>query len=1787
MSMQERWRKPMPGRPRPTRPMPHWMVAASAAGVKVGGDSPPRMPPPPPPPDDPEYEVIDVNSASYMNGPPRPPPFGAFRKGTGRHCDLCGGSTPAVRCDLCSGQIFCSSCDDMYHRHPKRQSHVRKVLEAHTLTRPPLPPRGEIGMAPVPPPRSRQKRVTTLFRLPSTGGLLSSLGKERQDGGQMKKEFSLSEKMGSLRRMMGSRPLPPTPPPQGSSLGGPPRTPLPGQPLSSAVGSPSKFHTMREGSLHSSFRQNSDGRWRHPSLTGSPQSPMKSPGLNGFRGASMGDLWDQGSMGGMRDAAFHRGSPPSMEQMGINWPQSPGSDGRSSPWPQSAFGDAATASLSRRRRSELTPPWNNGWQRGGMVSSASVTDLNAGLGPWGGSGPPLQQAQSMAHLHHCPGCMINPAGHPWGGMPMHHDHWHGGNQGWGGSMLQLWPHHPPTVMVPPSPHHAGVPQQPPPEVRHPMAEGGWMNPSPWEDGGGGGGPEQGAPSSGGGGGEGKGDEGGPEDEDKAVLFVPNYAWPCEHCTFVNQPGTRVCSVCCKTTTAEGQRGMKVGGGAANVAQRNAEWASNPVGHPNQREEVEEAFPKGSSEAQKDKRREVVSVHEDGDESSEEESIVTAVQEMEGHRWKSYSPRPQKASAKANHFRSIAKSPPPSTASSGIGDDRYAQHRRINKSPVSVTSTGVGDDRPSQFRRIAKSPVPMMSNADRPSQMRRMTKSPVIMMSTGVGDERSTNFRRTSRSPITTVSTAVGDDRPSPFRRVTRSPVPTMSTGVGDDRPFSYRKVANSPTVMPSNAVGDDRAMNPKRMNSYPVSTKSTATGTEEVVMKVSMAVGTSPPRAMKVEKQILGKASSMASVGTSPPPQSISTQTYDNPTALTSSSKRKTSADFGSQVSIGQENSSLGNGSLGQYAGTSRRMPRLRRTLSLTFNSKQRETTPNAFLRSQSRHSICGNSGEQSTPEPPAVPLRRRIPSSSTTSSEYYNPSGEADGEWSGGDDDRKEGDKVHGLELVRLLREAEQHQFTAEEVEVALKQCGNKMGDGGKGPLAWLKANWLQMVDTVATLATNFGLERRENTVGNVSTAEGREALRKEGGDVWAAVTHCVEARQRKYAELVSRGNFTREDIVSALSNSQGNVEIAFNELSKSQLKPFLMRIWGPPVSGTGDNESGNSALRAESKSSSVEEISHILEEGSASASSKPVKEEEKSEESESKPPGGMGSVENERATVEEVTVTISGVKTPKEGAQEEKSTVAGEGEHKDEVETMAVAGSIVAAPPEVGPKPEPGDQEEKGAAELESGPKDAKKDESEGFERMARQLLAEGHVNSYERAEVAAILVLKENIGKAEALLAVQECNSVDAALSYLRQECLLCTGEYPMNQMVSMLTCVHRCCQDCARLYFTVQIRDRSIEDAVCPFCKEPKFPKRSKDDSDIEEAAVHYYSNLDILLKAILDPKDHELFHRKLRDRTLANEANFKWCTKCSSGFISDPRQKRLVCPDCKSITCASCHRPWAKQHEGVSCNLFAQWLEENDPATQAAGLARHLAESTEAMLSCPRCKCNFSLARGGCMHLTCPQCRHEFCSGCDQTFAMGTQCMDGALNKEEDEEESSSVAAVLARGQAGHPCARLGLHAHHPRDCLFYLRDMEPIQLEKLLTDNGIDFNKKNPEPANEDEGKGKDNGAQNMKCQVQVQREGPTGLLDGICEEDVPKDHAGLCRLHYMEYLVGVMRRAGLDPAPAFDQHEAIAELRRRHVAPPDRPQGMSDADYKQICIELIQKMIPLKTVTPPKVQDK
>ncbi len=96
-------------------------------------------------------------------------------------------------------------------------------------------------------------------------------------------------------------------------------------------------------------------------------------------------------------------------------------------------------------------------------------------------------------------------------------------------------------------------------------------------------------------------------------------------------------------------------------------------------------------------------------------------------------------------------------------------------------------------------------------------------------------------------------------------------------------------------------------------------------------------------------------------------------------------------------------------------------------------------------------------------------------------------------------------MQIPFVFKEAEQNGLTAEDVQVALNHCGDA------NTVAWLKENWDNMMETVMTLASNVGHEAEENTIGTLSKPEAKEALRKHKGNIWAAVTECVEQRQMK----------------------------------------------------------------------------------------------------------------------------------------------------------------------------------------------------------------------------------------------------------------------------------------------------------------------------------------------------------------------------------------------------------------------------------------------------------------------------------------------------------------------------------------------------------------------------------------------------------------------------------------------------------------------------------------------------
>ncbi|XP_068777960.1 E3 ubiquitin-protein ligase RNF31 isoform X2 [Struthio camelus] len=200
--------------------------------------------------------------------------------------------------------------------------------------------------------------------------------------------------------------------------------------------------------------------------------------------------------------------------------------------------------------------------------------------------------------------------------------------------------------------------------------------------------------------------------------------------------------------------------------------------------------------------------------------------------------------------------------------------------------------------------------------------------------------------------------------------------------------------------------------------------------------------------------------------------------------------------------------------------------------------------------------------------------------------------------------------------------------------------------------------------------------------------------------------------------------------------------------------------------------------------------------------------------------------------------------------------------------------------------------------------------------------------------------------------------------------------------------------------------------------------------------------------------------------------------------------------------------------------------------------------------CPRCGLWYALARGGCMHFQCSQCRHHFCSGCSRPFYAKNSCPE---------------ASCPLRGS---------LHGHHPRDCLFYLRDWDPPRLQRLLQESGVAFDTEPPAGARPPPGGG---------CGVLEQKETPGGLRDEPCGKEAPPGHAGLCVGHYKEYLVRLVNERRLDPARLYSLPELRAAAERHLPAgPPPRAAAEPDAAYRRRLLQCLAQEAPLGPAAAP-----
>jgi hypothetical protein len=262
---------------------------------------------------------------------------------------------------------------------------------------------------------------------------------------------------------------------------------------------------------------------------------------------------------------------------------------------------------------------------------------------------------------------------------------------------------------------------------------------------------------------------------------------------------------------------------------------------------------------------------------------------------------------------------------------------------------------------------------------------------------------------------------------------------------------------------------------------------------------------------------------------------------------------------------------------------------------------------------------------------------------------------------------------------------------------------------------------------------------------------------------------------------------------------------------------------------------------------------------------------------------------------------------------------------------------------------QDDKGKQEYDS----EEKNEEESYARKFEYQEREGQVEKQRLEEELTMRFLKD------------ESERKQKELDKKTYECDICLSEITIEQLYILEECFHRYCKDCIADHCLSGINNGKVRRITCPSpdCK-------------------HILSYQEI--RQLISQEVFDRYETFLLRETLADDPDSVWCARpgCSMAMIANGGMM-MTCPSesCAFSFCRSCKEPW---HADSTCEQHKQWKIDNG---QADNLYENWAR--ENTKNCPSCLRPIQ-KNGGCNHMTCSHCRHEFCWVCLVDFDDDSQ-----------------------------------------------------------------------------------------------------------------------------------------------------------------------------------------------------
>eukprot|EP01120_Amphizonella_sp_Union-15-10_P002490 TRINITY_DN1273_c0_g1_i4.p1 TRINITY_DN1273_c0_g1~~TRINITY_DN1273_c0_g1_i4.p1 ORF type:complete len:614 (+),score=95.91 TRINITY_DN1273_c0_g1_i4:141-1982(+) len=211
-----------------------------------------------------------------------------------------------------------------------------------------------------------------------------------------------------------------------------------------------------------------------------------------------------------------------------------------------------------------------------------------------------------------------------------------------------------------------------------------------------------------------------------------------------------------------------------------------------------------------------------------------------------------------------------------------------------------------------------------------------------------------------------------------------------------------------------------------------------------------------------------------------------------------------------------------------------------------------------------------------------------------------------------------------------------------------------------------------------------------------------------------------------------------------------------------------------------------------------------------------------------------------------------------------------------------------------------------------------------------------------------------------------------------CLVCMSDLEKGK-ARALSCGHIFCNDCWKNYLEVQIKDGNSFNITCMGTQCPSL---------VDSDTVH------LLVSSSLYNK----YTRFLSKTLVEDNPYLKWCpsVRCKNILRSDSIHAKLVVCSCGFKFCFVCGD---EAHVPATCVMMKEWIKKSKDDSETFNW---LNVNTK---DCPKCQSAIE-KNGGCNHMTCRNCRHEFCWLCFGPWGGHSAC-----NKYNEKDNNTDRAAL--------------------------------------------------------------------------------------------------------------------------------------------------------------------------------